>query len=275
MTERASSKFNLLTDQVSEAVFSQSIMEKAGIAWPPQFGWSMSITEIGDQDPGMIYSGDQIGCVDRKVYWSSLFRPGYGLEPMIHHCGKAMCTDMASQFAEEIAIIYKSEIPKLFTLLPEGNSDDQLIPPGVANRKFWRIALEVATETGIIFPSLVALSLKEFRFFNQGISLEDCLDRFSRSINGLPAPLVKFRWSGKDAYFARHWFELRHLGWRFDLLKCREVLKEMQQVLPYSLIFEAIDKFASSESKSVSYKPSWIDVTQTAKDLYKPEEYLF
>jgi hypothetical protein len=277
MTKFVSLKLLLRIEQNCEAVFSQEIVERSGLDWVPKFDWTMTANQcMNDDDNQFIYSTDHHDLIDRKTYWSNLFRPGYGLAPVVFHRGRMMVTDPFAQFVEEMTILYGSEIQKLFKVSPSDSSFDkplELWEPWMVMKRFWSRLL-VIQKSCIKDDRSIHRDFKDFAMFQDGVSLEDCLERFSQPILRHPSALVKINAKGKKFYFLRHWFEWMNQGWSFGFKECRAAHKDMQGILPPELLTESIAKVMPTAYKPMSYIPSWVDVSKSSEELFETQEEL-
>ncbi len=274
MTKFVSLKFLLRIEQHCETGFSQELVEKSGLDWLPKFTWTMTANQcMNDEDNEFIYSTDHYDRIDRKTFWSNLIRPGYGLAPVVFHHGRMMVTDPFSQFVEEITVLYGSEIKNLFKVLPNDFQADETWEPWMVMRMFWSRLL-VIQKSCIKDERSIHHDFKDFDLFQNGVSLEDCLERFSQPILRRPSALVEISTKGKKFYFLRHWFEWMNQGWSFGFKECRDAYKDMQSILPPELLTESIAKVIPTGSKPMSYVPSWVDVSKTSEALFETEEEL-
>lgn len=274
MTKFVSLKFLLRIENTCEVGFSQDLVEKAGLDWLPKFTWTMTANQcMNDEDSEFIYSTDHYDRIDRKTYWSNLIRPGYGLAPIVFHRGRMMVTDPFSQFVEEMTILYGSEIKRLFKVLPEDFRTDDSWEPWMVMQAFWFRLLGIQ-KSCIKDDRSIHCDFHDFDLFQNGVTLNECLECFARPIYRHPSALVEINSEGRRFYFLRHWFEWMNQGWSFGLKECRAVYKDLQSILPPELLTESLAKVMPTESKSMSYVPNWVDVNKTSEAFFATEEEL-
>lgn len=274
MTKSTSLKLLLRIEQNCEAGFSQEIVENAGLDWVPKFDWTLTANHcMNDEGCDSLCSTDHYDYMDRKTYWANLIRPGYGLAPVVFHRGRMMVTDPFAQFVEEMTILYGSEIQRLFKVFPSGDGSLEVWEPWIVMKMFWSRLL-VIQKSCIKDDRSIHRDFKDFDLFQDGVSLDDCLKRFSQPIFRHPSALVEITAKGKKFYFLRHWFEWMNQGWSFGLKECRAAYKDMQSILPPELLTESIAKVIPTGSKPMSYIPNWVDVDKTSEALFETEEEL-